>query len=59
MGTPTTWCDCSLCSAALERTELMVRKCANRFRAFPSTASSHRSLDVSRRLAGGVRCVPF
>jgi hypothetical protein len=35
MGIPTTWRDCSLSSAALERIELMVGKCANRIRGFP------------------------
>jgi hypothetical protein len=35
MGTPTTWRNCSLTSAAMERIELMVGKFANRIRAFP------------------------
>jgi hypothetical protein len=35
MGTPTTWLDCSLSSAALERTEFMVGKIANHIRTFP------------------------
>jgi hypothetical protein len=35
MGTPNSWRDCSLKSAALERIELMVLKGANRIRAFP------------------------
>jgi hypothetical protein len=34
MGTPTTWRDCSLSSAALVRIELIVGKSANRIRAF-------------------------
>jgi hypothetical protein len=33
MGTPTTWRDCRLGTAALERSELMVGKGANRIRA--------------------------
>jgi hypothetical protein len=32
MGTPSTWRDCSLSTAALEGTELMVGKCAIRIR---------------------------
>jgi hypothetical protein len=35
MGIPNTRSDCRLRSTALERTELIVRKSANRFRAFP------------------------
>jgi hypothetical protein len=35
MGTPVSCCDCSLSSAELERTELMLGKCANRIRADP------------------------
>jgi hypothetical protein len=44
MGTPTTWCDCSLRSDALEKTELMVWTGANRIRAvlFHSIRSSRK-----------------
>jgi hypothetical protein len=52
MGTPTTWCDCSLSSAALERIELIVGKGANRIRTFPFL--SIRS-SVTRRLSPSAR----
>jgi hypothetical protein len=48
MGSPTMWCDCSLRSDALEITELMVGKVANRIRAF--RFHSIRS-SVTRRLS--------
>jgi hypothetical protein len=35
MATPTTWRDYSLSSAALQKTELLVGKCANLIRAIP------------------------
>jgi hypothetical protein len=53
MGTSTTWCDCSLRSAALERNELMDGKGANRIIAVPF--HSIRS-SGSRRLSPTGRC---
>jgi hypothetical protein len=58
MGNPTTWRDCSLRSATLERIELMVWKGANRIRAFSVQTSGHWALAGSRRLIGVVRHVP-
>jgi hypothetical protein len=50
MGTPTTWRDCSLSSAAMERIELIVGKFAKRNRAVPFH---------SIRLSGTRRLSPF
>jgi hypothetical protein len=52
MGTPTTFRDYRLSSAAFEETELMVGKCANRLRAVPFLSillSGTRQLSPSGR----------
>jgi hypothetical protein len=57
-GTPNAWRDCSLRSASLERTELMVGRMRTALERSPSTASGYRSLAGSRRLTGGLRSAP-
>jgi hypothetical protein len=58
MGTPTTWRDCRLTSPAVDRTELMVGRLRTASERSKSTASGHRALAGSLRLAGGVIGVP-
>jgi hypothetical protein len=55
MGIPATWLDCSLSSAALERTELMVGKNANCIRAvtfYSIRSSGMRRLSPTGRWRG-------
>jgi hypothetical protein len=53
MENPTTWPNCSLSSPAFDRTELIVKKCANRIRAFHF--QSIRS-SGTRRISPSGRC---
>jgi hypothetical protein len=54
MGTPTTWCECRLISALLERTKLMVGKGAICIRAVPF--HSIRSSGMRRLSPSGPWC---
>jgi hypothetical protein len=58
MGTPNTWRDCRLSSGALDRTELILGKCANRIIVVPLHSIQSSALAGTRRLAGGMRSVP-
>jgi hypothetical protein len=52
VGNPTTWFDCTLSSATLERTELILGNCANHIRAVPFTSirfSGNRRFSPSGR----------
>jgi hypothetical protein len=58
MGTPPTYRDCRLSSAALEKLNLLGGRVRTSSECSPYTASVHRAIAGSHRLAGGVRGFP-
>jgi hypothetical protein len=58
MGLPTTFRDYRLSSAALEKLNRMWGRLRTALERSPCTASCHRALSSSRRLAGGMRGAP-